>query len=1116
MSLISYIDTHSDTDFERFVKAISVPMGDHTARVAMNSELPDMEAALNGFVQGGNDPNNALRMIRLYKYFGHTWLMQEPVKIWAEADDKISQLDAIGHALQRQIQKGGLSKLEKSNFLHEIQSNDLAVTPLEKEFSTSLSKKANQLDRMSSTFLVVITLLLTSIGLIFSRRLAIQLVAATKAEKEESAKNLAILRNASDGIHILDHNGNIVEASDSFCLMLGYPREELIGMNVAQWDAFLTDPLELKTALVRQFETKERSQFETKHRRKDGTIFDVEVSGVRIDLEGRAVLFNSSRDISERKKFEFDLINQKQIYQLQQEFLNTVLESEPECVKVIAPNGNLIQMNPAGLAMLEVASEAEAQEIGLLNFVLPKYRKAFIELMSKILAGESGQLEFQIQGKQGTRRWLTTHAVPLRDSLGNITSLLGVTRDITERKDYEDELRTKNLLLNTIIENIPMRVFWKDKESRYIGCNSEFARDAGFSSPAELIGKSDFQMGWHDQAEIYRNDDNIVMRSNTSKLGYEELQATPNGQLIWLRTSKVPMRDATGQVVGIIGVYEDITERKNVEREIKISATAFESQEGMLITDADINILRVNHAFTEITGYQAHEVIGKNPRMFQSGNHNADFYKSMWKNVLDTGHWSGEIWNRRKNGDIYPEHLTITAVKNADGNVMNYVGSLIDISLRKKSEEEVRQLAYFDHLTGLPNRRLFRDRLEQDVRRVERNNSSLALLFIDLDRFKEVNDTLGHDKGDVLLIETARRIRQHVRGADTFARLGGDEFTIILPDYGDESSINRVVKDVLREIETPFDLGGGSVGHISCSIGIVFYPQDATNIEDLLKHADQAMYAAKDAGRNRFSYFTPQMQQIARERMALGNDLRQALSHGELEVHYQPIVKLSTGHIAKAEALLRWHHPQQGMVSPTKFIPLAEELGLIHELGNWVFIQSMSAVKDWRNRLKREIQVSVNRSPREFEDQAFMWVNMLEAAGLPGNAVTMEITEGLLLNESAMTQAQLLECRNFGIEVSIDDFGTGYSALSYLKLFDIDYLKIDRSFVLNLTRDESSKALVEAIIVMAHKLGIWTIAEGVETEAQRDLLQAFGCDFAQGYLYSKPVPLIEFEKLIAN
>lgn len=557
-----------------------------------------------------------------------------------------------------------------------------------------------------------------------------------------------------------------------------------------------------------------------------------------------------------------------------------------------------------------------------------------------------------------------------------------------------------------------------------------------------------------------------------------------------------------------------VLQRKDHEAALRIAAIAFESQDGVIVTDAQARILRVNRAFTEITGYSAEDVVGKQPDLLHSGRQDAAFYSAMWDTILETGHWSGEVWNRRKNGEIYPEHLTITAVRDGNGNITNYVGSMLDITERKRFEEKVHEMAYFDQVTGLPNRRLFLDRLEQDIGRVARNGSSLALVYIDLDRFKEVNDTLGHNKGDILLVDAAQRIRRRVRSADTVARVGGDEFAIIVLDFADTAEIDEIVREVLRDMQVPFALGDSEFGHVSCSAGIALYPQDAGSIEELFKHADQAMYAAKKRGRSQFSYFTALMDQEARERRDLTNDLRHALSVGQMKLHYQPIVDLATGGIIKAEALLRWDHPRRGPLSPAIFIPLAEESGIIHDLGNWVCLQAVSSVVVWRARCGRDVQVSVNRSPVEFDRKEFRWVDVLASIGLSGKSLVMEITEGLLLADSEHVREQLLACRQNGIEVALDDFGTGFSSLAYLKQFDIDYLKIDRSFVANLDGGGSSSALVEAIIVMAHKLDIKTIAEGVETRAQHDLLCTLGCDYAQGYLYSPPVPMAEFEALL--
>jgi diguanylate cyclase (GGDEF)-like protein len=432
------------------------------------------------------------------------------------------------------------------------------------------------------------------------------------------------------------------------------------------------------------------------------------------------------------------------------------------------------------------------------------------------------------------------------------------------------------------------------------------------------------------------------------------------------------------------------------------------------------------------------------------------------------------------------------------------------------SMQKLLRLANYDALTGLPNRNQFYDQLAQEIKKAHGKQSTLSLLLIDLDRFKEVNDTLGHHMGDLLLVESARRIGGCLRDEGIVARLGGDEFIIILPELNESNNAEHIAQSIIDELSKPFLLENNTV-YNSASIGIAIYPDDAPDIESLLKHVDQAMYVAKAEGRNRFGHFTESMQQEVRAKQALTLDLRQALARNELQVHYQPIVELCTGNIFKAEALLRWNHATRGAVNPSDFIPLAEETGLIHEIGEWVFHEAINSVMRWHNRFGRIIQVSVNKSPVQFEQpKKGNWLNQMKELGLPGNGITVEITEGLLLKESSKAKQRLLEFRNSGIEVSIDDFGTGFSALSYLKQFDIDYLKIDRSFIKDLELNGNDSALTEAIIVMAHKLGIKTIAEGVETEGQRDMLKQFGCDYVQGFLYSPAVSAAEFERMIAE
>ncbi|HKB59344.1 MAG TPA: EAL domain-containing protein [Gallionellaceae bacterium] len=480
--------------------------------------------------------------------------------------------------------------------------------------------------------------------------------------------------------------------------------------------------------------------------------------------------------------------------------------------------------------------------------------------------------------------------------------------------------------------------------------------------------------------------------------------------------------------------------------------------------------------------------------------------------------FSTEMRLRHKDGHwISVLSRAFLAARASDGHPVRLIGTNTDITDLREKEALILKQANYDTLTGMPNRRLFYDRLELEIRKAERVNSRLALLFIDLDRFKDVNDTLGHSKGDRLLLEAASRITQCVRESDTIARLGGDEFTIILTDVGETIHLEHLAQDIIQSLAAPFDLGDNDRGYISASVGIALYPDDATDEESLIKHADRALYQAKAEGRGRFSYFTQSMQAQALEKLALTNDLRQALSRRELEVYYQPIVEVASGRITKAEALLRWHHPVRGTLSPGLFIPLAEEARLIDGIGNWVFDQALDSIARCHEMFGCTIQMSVNKSPLQFgSGTQDGWLERMERDPSLAGCIAVEITEGLLLSESDGIRDRLLDYRNRGIEVSIDDFGTGFSALSYLKRFDIDYLKIDRSFVQQLAENASDRALTEAIVVMAHKLGIKVIAEGVETAVQRDLLAGLGCDYLQGYLYSPPVPQGQFIDMLAR
>jgi diguanylate cyclase (GGDEF)-like protein/PAS domain S-box-containing protein len=598
----------------------------------------------------------------------------------------------------------------------------------------------------------------------------------------------------------------------------------------------------------------------------------------------------------------------------------------------------------------------------------------------------------------------------------------------------------------------------------------------------------------------------------------EEWVTYPDGGNICLEVLRTPYFNSAGSVIGLIGIGRNITERKRLEEERRLAALVYQhTAEGMLVTDADYHIIAINPACARITGYELQEVQGKSPNIFNSGQQDQYFYDYMWEAINEVGYWHGEMWDRRKNGEIYAKSITINQLLGDDDSLHGYVMLFSDITEKKQSEDLIWKHANFDMLTGLPNRRMFRDRLAQEIKKERRAGLSLALLFIDLDRFKEVNDTHGHLIGDDLLIEVARRIRSCTRDSDTVARLGGDEFTVILTQLEDSKFAEGVARKIIKSMEEPFELGEDEV-YVSASIGITLYPDDALEVEQLLKNADQAMYAAKNMGHGRFSYFTYTLQLAAQSRARLVHELRVALAAGQFRVYFQPIVHLATGRIHKAEALLRWDHPERGMIDPEEFIPLAEESGLIIQIGDWVFREATRWLTRWHGIVPHGFQISVNASPVQFRTEGNIshdaWSDHLKSLGIPGTSVIIEITEGLLLDAEPDIVNRLLRFRDAGIQVAIDDFGTGYSSLSYLKKFDIDYLKIDQSFVRMLGTNNNDRALCEAIIVMAHKLGLGVIAEGVETEEERQWLIDAGCDSMQGFLISEPVTPECFELLL--
>ncbi|WP_417521693.1 EAL domain-containing protein [Marinobacter sp.] len=578
-------------------------------------------------------------------------------------------------------------------------------------------------------------------------------------------------------------------------------------------------------------------------------------------------------------------------------------------------------------------------------------------------------------------------------------------------------------------------------------------------------------------------------------------------------TQEIALIESAANLVGIA------IERAHAQEELHLASSIYRnSSEAVMVTDTHNRIVAINPAFTKVTGYTLEETRGKDPSILHSGHHNAEFFQAIWQEVAQQGFWQGEVWNRRKNGEAFPSWLTINVIRNKNGDIQRHVVIGSDITGKVRSDELIWRQANYDFLTNLPNRYMFQDRLEQEIRKSLRQDSLLALLFIDLDHFKDVNDTLGHPVGDQLLVEAAVRINSCVRDSDTVARMSGDEFTVILPRLENTLDGEKVAEQIIRVLAKPYTINNETI-YVQASAGITFCPNDAAEAFQLISNADQAMYAAKTSGRNRLAYFTQSLHDEAQNRLKLLHDMRSAVENRQFELHFQPIIDLANGNVCKAEALIRWNHPERGMISPAEFIPLAEESGLIVKIGDWVFREAAAQAKRWCELYDIGLQISVNVSPVQFQSDALSiadWLHHLSEIGLDAKHLSIEITEGLLLNASDGVKEKLLRFRDAGIQVAIDDFGVGYSALSYLKRFDIDYLKIDQSFIQNLETDQNDLVLSEAIVMMAHRLGLHVIAEGVETQAQQHLLLEIGCDHGQGYFFSRPLPAAAFEEFLAK
>ncbi|MDA8261158.1 MAG: EAL domain-containing protein [Betaproteobacteria bacterium] len=713
---------------------------------------------------------------------------------------------------------------------------------------------------------------------------------------------------------------------------------------------------------------------------------------------------------------------------------------------------------------------------------------------------------YRIEHQRADGTILEIQRSPLPDG-GFVTSYT----DITERKRIMARMVSLLDEQRLIFDNAHVGIALI-RNRVILNCNRRVAEIFGFARPEQLFGKNISAIfpsheDWLAEGELaYRE---LPERGHCDR---EIRHRRQDGEFIWYEVSGRPL-DPDAPEDGSIWVYTDITERKRHEAELHLADTVFANTlEALMITDKSGVIVRVNHAFTEITGYSPEEVIGQNPRIMKSGRHSAEFYGKMWQTVLEQGSWEGEVWDRRKNGEVYPKWLTITATRDGQGSVKNFVGCFSDISLRKATEERIQYLAHHDPLTGLPNQLLLRDRFDQMRDLHKRSGKRMAFIYLDLDHFKRINDSLGHPVGDGLLIATAGRLQTCLRDSDTLSRQGGDEFILLLGEVDGPEAVARIADKIQASLTHPFDVDAHSLT-TSASLGIALSPDDGTNFDTLMQKADMAMYHAKESGRQAFSFFSAEMNQRATHRLNLTNRLRHAIERQELALTYQPQVYADSRHIFGAEALLRWTCRDGRRISPAEFIPVAEESGLIVPVGEWVLTEACRQARRWRDGGK-DWKIAVNVSGIQVfrTDLVDLVRRHTRDAGISPQQIEIELTESTLMEDSDTLREIIADLKAIGSSVAIDDFGTGYSSLSYLTRFSVDKLKIDRSFIADMNRESAGDALSQAVIGIARSLKLRVIAEGVETLEQLDSVRRYGCNEIQGNYFSRPLTAGEFEK----
>ncbi|MBI4666303.1 MAG: PAS domain S-box protein [Nitrospinae bacterium] len=980
-----------------------------------------------------------------------------------------------------------------------------------------------------------------------ARKTAPKAPSAPKGRKND--KYRILLENASDAILLADMEGKLKGANKKACQMLGYTSREIEKLHFTD-----IHPPETLEHAKNSFKEMAQTGFVYYHDgsilRKDGRRLPVDITATIVEIGGEKVAQGIFRDATVRKEAERALAESERKFR-------TSFENSTMGKALVSLNGEFIQVNNSFCWMLGYTRQELAGRL-FQEFTHPDDLPAHLNFIRKIVGGhlESYQLEKRFTHKSGSTIWVILGVSMVIDPNGAPASLLFEAQDITQWKEYELELERRKNQLEDLTQERSAEVMEINDRLMRENAGRRAVEEALRRSEESLaiaqkithIGNWDWDISantlfWSD--EIYRifglepqefganyeafvsyvhPEDRHVVQNEVEKAladptGYyfvEHRVTRPGGEIRHVREEGQVFRDAAGAPTRMIGTVHDITEWKKYEERLVLATKVFENAaEGVMVT-SDTGIIQfVNPAFTSITGYVPEEAIGHQPKILRSDRHSKDFYEDMWKTLTREGKWQGEIWNRRKDGEPYPEWLTITSIKDKMGRTTQYAAVFYDITELKRSQERIKYQANHDALTGLPNRTLFHDRLAVAMAHAHRHERKLAVLFIDLDNFKNINDSLGHAVGDILLQNIASRFALCAREEDTIARIGGDEFVILLEEIESEEAPLNVARRIIQTVSEPMYIRGHEL-YAGASIGVTIYPADGEDAETLLKNADTAMYRAKERGKNNFQLFTPSMNEKVVRRLGLENSLRKALDRDEMRVFYQPKVDVITRKLIGAEALLRWTPAGSKPVSPMEFIPVAEETGLIIRIGEWVMRATCDRTRRWMDMGWDSLVVSVNISARQLDQREFLDSTraILEETALPPKMLEFEITESAVMSNINHAIDIMNRATQMGIGVSMDDFGTGYSSLSQLKKLPLNQLKIDKSFIHDVPEDKNAVAISLAIISMAHSMGMKVVAEGVETEEQLNFLKEHRCDTIQGYYFAKPMPAEEFEELL--